>query len=187
MATATQITTGRVRFSYVKVFAPDTESGKFSTTLIIPKSDKTTLGKIAKAMNAAKAAYLSRNPGKKLPSNLASTMHDGDGEKPNGGEYGPECKGCFVMSVSSKNKPVIVNADKTPLSDPQELYSGCYGRAIINFYVYDNTGNKGLSAGLNGIMKLSDGEPLAGGIVTDADWDDDFDDTDVLEEEDILD
>ncbi len=27
-------------------------------------------------------------------------------------------------------------------------------------------------------MKLSDGEPLSGGVVTDSDWDDDFEDED---------
>ena len=105
-------------------------------------------------------------------------MPDGDGERPNGGEFGPECKGCYVMTCSSNNKPVIVYADKTPITEASELYSGCYGRAIVNFYVYDTNGNKGVSAGLNGIMKLSDGEPLSGGVVTDSDWDDDFEDED---------
>lgn len=72
----------------------------------------------------------------------------------------------------------IVYGDKTPITDPQELYSGCYGRAIINFYVYDTQGNKGISAGLNGVMKLYDGEPLGGGVVTDSDWDDGWEDDD---------
>lgn len=88
------------------------------------------------------------------------------------------------MTVSSKNRPVLVYKDKTPITDVQELYSGCYGRAILNFYVYDTNGNKGLTAGLNGVMKLSDGEPLSGGVVTDADWDDDWEDD---EEDDLLD
>ena len=84
------------------------------------------------------------------------------------------------ISVSSKNKPVLVDKNKAPIADPQELYSGCYGRAIINFYVYDTNGNKGISAGLNGIMKLHDGEPLSGGVVTDSDWDDGWEDDDDL-------
>jgi hypothetical protein len=81
------------------------------------------------------------------------------------------------MNVSSTRKPAIVYADKTPITEESELYSGCYGRAIINFYVYDSQGNRGVSAGLMGIMKLSDGEPLGGGIVRDEDWDDGFDDS----------
>lgn len=147
-------------------------------TLLIPKTDKNTIAKIKAAIEAAKTAYLQKHSGKKLPSALKTTLHDGDGERPNGGEFGPECKGHYVMTCSSNNKPVIVYADKTPITEASELYSGCYGRAIVNFYVYDTNGNKGVSAGLNGIMKLSDGEPLSGGVVTDSDWDDDFEDED---------
>ena len=137
-------------------------------------------------MNAAKDAYIAKNAGKKLPSNLKHTLHDGDGERPNGGEFNEECKVHYLITVSSNNKPVIVNSDKTPLTEPSELWSGCYGRAIINFYVYDTQGNKGLSAGLNGIMKLYDGEPLSGGVVTDSDWDDDFEDEDEDSDDDFL-
>ncbi len=188
MANATQITTGKVRFSYCNLFTPravqEGSQEKYSVTLLIPKSDKATLAKIRGAIEAAKTAYMSRNAGKKLPTTLKNTLHDGDGERPNGGEFGEECKGCYVITVSSKNQPVIVDNDKTPITDERELWSGCYGRAIINFYVYDTQGNKGISAGLNGIMKLYDGEPLGGGVVTDADWDDgwsDDDDGDLLD------
>jgi hypothetical protein len=182
----TQITTGRVRLSYCSLFEPKEQDGKltYSVTLLIPKTDTNTLQKIKGAMEEAKNAYLQKYAGKKLPTDLKHTLHDGDGERPNGGEFGPECKGCYVMTVSTKNRPVLVYKDKTPITDAQELYSGCYGRAILNFYVYDTNGNKGLTAGLNGVMKLSDGEPLSGGVVTDADWDDDWEDD---EEDDLLD
>ena len=181
MANATQITTGKVRFSYLNVFEPRSSMGeggelKYSVTLLIPKSDKATLAKVNKAMEAAKAAYLTKNNGKKLPANLKHTIHDGDGERPNGEAFNEECKGHFVITVSSKHQPVICYADKTPITEPKELFSGCYGRAIINFFVYDTAGSKGISAGLNGIMKLYDGEPLGGGVVTDEDWDDDWED-----------
>lgn len=177
---STQITTGKVRFSYCSLFEPkataDGSQEKYSVTLLIDKGDKFTIQKIKSAIAEAKQNYLQKNSGKKLPSDLKTTLHDGDGERPNGDDFGPECKGCYVMTVSSKNKPVLVDKNKTSIVDPQELYSGCYGRAIINFYVYDTNGNKGVSAGLNGIMKLHDGEPLSGGVVTDSDWDDGWED-----------
>jgi hypothetical protein len=177
MRSPTSVTTGRVRFSFVKVFKPDDITGKYSITLLIPKSDKATLGKIKAAMAAAKTLWLDKNTGKKLPSDLKHTLHDGDGERPNGGDFGPECKDCWVLTVSSNSKPTVVFSDKSDILDSQELYSGCYGRAVINFYVYDTQGNKGLTAGLNGVMKLSDGEPLSGGVVTDEDWDDGWEDS----------
>ena len=181
----TQITTGKVRFSYLNVFNPRSIEGgpeKYSTTLLIPKSDIATLKKIKGAIEAARIAYNENNSKKPLPANVKHTLHDGDGERPNGGEFNPECKGHYVITVSSNRKPVLVYADKTPLTEQDELYSGCYGRAVLNFYAYDTNGNRGISAGLNGLMKLTDGEPLAGGVVTDADWDDDWEDT----EEDLL-
>ena len=177
---ATKVTTGKVRFSFVHVFEPramqEGQTPKYSVTLLIPKSDKATMAKIQGAIEAARTSYIEKHPGAKVAAKPKTTIYDGDGERSSGDEFGPECKGCYVMTVSSLNKPVIVNSDKLPITDPQELYSGCYGKAVINFYYYDTAGNKGISAGLNGIMKLEDGEPLAGAVVTDADWDDDDDD-----------
>ena len=182
MANATQITTGKVRLSYCNLFTPresqDGSPAKYSVTCLIRKDDKLTYQKIMKAKDAACAAFLQRNPGKKLPPQLPMTLHDGDGVRENGEEFGPECKGCWVMTVSSRQQPVIVDANKLPITDPRELYSGCYGRVILNFYVYDYMGKRGVSAGLNGVMKLHDGEPLGGAVVTDADWDDDWEDID---------
>lgn len=190
---STQITTGKVRFSYCSLFEPRAAvvggQETYSVTLLIDKGDKFTLDKIKAAVEEAKQLYLQKNSGKKLPTSLKTTLHDGDGERPNGGEFGPECAGCYVITVSSKNKPVLVDKNKTPITDPQDLYSGCYGRAIINFFVYDTNGNKGVSAGLNGVMKLHDGEPLSGGVVTDDDWDDGWEDPEASEDsgyEDLL-
>lgn len=178
---STQITTGKVRFSYVTLIAPKASTAggkeKFSITLLIPKTDTATIEKIKAAVAAAKDVYLQKNPGKKLPADLKTTLHDGDGEKPNGGEYGPECRGCYVITASSINRPVLVDSAKNPILDPSEIYSGCYGRAVLNFYVYDTSGSKGISAGLNGVMFLTDGEPLSGSVVTDSDWDDGWTDS----------
>lgn len=176
---STKITTGIVRFSFVHVFEPaamqEGQTPKYSVTLLIPKTDTATINKIKAAIEEAKTVYLTKHPGAKMPAKPKTTIHDGDGERPSGGEFGPECKGCYVMTVSSNNKPVIVDVNKAPITDPLELYSGCYGKAVLNFYYYDTAGNKGVSAGLNGVMKTSDGEPLSGAVVTDSDWDDEDD------------
>jgi len=175
----TKIRTGKVRLSYCNLFNPkvfDNGPPKYSVTLLIPKEDKTTINLINAAMEAAKASWTQKN-GKKLPSNLKHTLHDGDGDRPNGGEFGVECKGHYVITVSTKDKPRLVNREKQDITDSTVIYSGCYAYAVINFYVFDNNGNKGVSAGLNGIMKLYDGEPLSGAVITDKDWGD-FEDED---------
>lgn len=107
---STQITTGKVRFSYCNLFTPraaqEGATPKYSVTLLIPKSDKATIQKIKAAMDEAKSKFIASNSGKKLPTNLKNTLHDGDGERPNGGEFGEECKGCYVITVAS---PIILS------------------------------------------------------------------------------
>jgi len=161
---STRVVTGKVRFSYANVFQPkasDDGAPKYSITLLIPKKDKTTLGKIKAAIEAAKASSAAVFGGK-VPANLKTSLHDGDKEKPQGGEYGPEAAGCWVLNCSSKQKPGIVDENRQPILDSTEFYSGCYGRASVNFYAYNVKGGKGIGCGLNNIQKLTDGEPLGG-------------------------
>ena len=161
---ATKVVTGKVRFSYANVFEPRASlSGgepKYSVTLLIPKNDTATLNAIKAAMQEARDKFVARNGEASIPAKFKHTMHDGDGERESGEAFGPECKGCYVITVSSKQKPIIVDAFRNPITDPAEFYSGCYGRASINFYGYNTAGKKGVSAGLLSVQKLSDGEPF---------------------------
>lgn len=161
---STKVVTGKVRFSYPNVFQPravaEGQDAKYSVSLLIPKSDKATMSKIKAAMEAVKATCASLFGGK-VPANLASPIHDGDAEKPHGGEYGPEAQGCWVLNASSKQKPGIVDADMNAILDSTEFYPGCYGRASINFFAYNKAGNRGIGCGLNNLQKTADGEPLS--------------------------
>ena len=176
---ATKIVTGKVRFSFCNLFEPKAPQGggdpKCSVTLLIPKSDKATLAKIQAAIAEARERFCQRNGANALPPKPNHTLHDGDGQRDNGEEYGPECKGCYVITVSSKQPPVVVDAFGNPVTDPGEVYSGCYGRASINFYGYSRNGKKGISAGLLAVKKLSDGEPF-GTVGSASDFDDGFQD-----------
>jgi hypothetical protein len=177
---STKVVTGKVRFSFVNIFEPkasqDGGEPKYSITILIPKSDTVTLGKIKAAMAEAREAFCKKNGASALPANPINPLHDGDGVKPSSGEpYGPECKGCYVMSLSSKQKPVIVDAFRNEITDPNEVLSGYYGRAAINFYGYSNK-KKGIGAGLQSIQKLHDGDLLGGARGSADDFDDDYTD-----------
>jgi hypothetical protein len=180
---STKIVTGRVRFSFCHIFEPQAPQGggdpKYSVTLLIPKADKTTVDKMMAAIAEARENFCKRNGMNALPAKPVHTLRDGDGVRDNGDPFGPECKGCYVINVSSKVKPVIVDAFRNPITDPAEVYSGCYGRAAINFFGYNTNGKKGISAGLLSIQKLSDGEPF-GTVGSASDFDDDFEDDDLL-------
>lgn len=180
---STKVITGKVRFSYVHIFEPDTPQGgeapKYSITLLIPKSDITTVGKIKAAMAEARESFVQRNGVNSLPAKPVHTLKDGDGTKDNGDDFGPECKGCYVIRVKSNQKPVVVDAFRNEIANPGEVYSGCYGRAAINFYGYNTKGSKGISATLLSVQKLTDGEPLGGSRGSADDFDDGYTDADM--------
>ena len=164
---ATKVITGKVRFSYTYVFEPramegqDADKARYSVTLLIPKSDTATLSKIKAAVAAAKET------GKALwhggtPPKLPVPLHDGDGVRESGDPYGPECKGCYVITASSKTQPQIVDSSLNQIMDKNEFYSGCYGKASVNFYPYSVSGKRGIACGLGNLLKLEDGEHLDG-------------------------
>lgn len=178
---STKVITGKIRFSYCNLFNPRAGVGggdpKYGACLLIPKSDKKTCNAIKAAVEAARLGSASLFGGK-VPNSLKSPVHDGDGEMPNGGEYGPECKGHLVINASSKQRPGVVDRNCNEILDQTEFYSGCYGRASLNFYAYNTNGNKGIACGLNNVQKLAEGEALGGRARAADDFADDFDDDD---------
>lgn len=157
-----KVITGEVRASYVYVYEPRINdlSGKteYSMVALIPKSDT----KCKQALDAAVAAAIEYKwPGKK-PPRVDNPVRDGDGEKPRGGEYGEECKGHWVLNLKSNSKPDIVDGSLNPLMDKNEFQSGDYCRVSISAYGYDQSGNRGISFGLNNIQVLRKGDSLGG-------------------------
>lgn len=162
---STKVVTGKVRFSYAYLAEPQEALGggdpKYSLTLLIPKSDNATLAKIKAAIAEARDNFCNRNGANALPAKPNHTLRDGDGAKDNGDDFGPECRGHYVIKVRSKQKPVVVDRNGQPILDVAgEVYGGCYGRAAINFFGYNTAGSKGVSATLLSVQKLADGEPF---------------------------
>lgn len=173
----TKVVTGKVRFSYANVHQPrgfDGQEAKYSICLLIPKRDTKTVAAINAAIEAAKEVGRDKWGGK-IPPNLRTPLRDGDVEKDQ-----PEFRGHYFINASSKFKPGIVDRNRDPLLDPTEFYSGCYGRASINFYAYNFAGNRGIAAGLNNLQKLADGEPLGGRTRAEDEFDEWNEDDDFL-------
>jgi len=174
----TKVVTGKVRFSFVNVFEARTygegQIPKYSVMLLIPKTDVATIDRIKKAIDAAAQKGLVTKFGGKLPAILKTTLKDADKDTNQDGELfadiWPYAAGHYLLNVSSKNPPQIVDAELNPITNPAEFYSGCYGRASINFFAFNNNGNKGISAGLNNLQKLEDGEPLGGFTTAEQDF-----------------
>ena len=137
------------------------------------KTPKNTLEAIEAAKVVGKAKIADKNG--KIPSTLKVPLRDGDEERSDDPVY----EGMMFINASSTRKPTIVDKELNPIMSQEEFYSGCYGRASINFYAF-NVQSKGIAAGLNNLQKLEDGESLVGGSTADEDfggknaWDDEL-------------
>ena len=165
----THVVTGKVRLSYAHLTMPyksqladEGDKAKYSVTLLIPKTDTVTKAKIDAAIKAAGEKALANGRFKKgTPvDKLPSPVHDGDGYKADGyTEYGPECKGMWVLTASSADQPKVVDLGLNPILDPTEIYSGMWARVGLDFFGYNNR-KQGIGCGLGNVQKVADDEPL---------------------------
>ena len=173
------ITGPNTRWSYANVWEPKSINGgapKYSVSLIIPKSDKTTVDKINAAIKAAYEEGQSKlkGNGRSVPalSAIKTPLRDGDLERPDDEAYANS----YFINANSPSAPGIVDADRNTIIDRSEVYSGVYGRASISLYAFNSNGNKGIACGLNNLQKIRDGEPLGGKSRAEDDFATDVDD-----------
>ena len=162
------------------------EIGKYA--FVIRPDRDLDIGRVEHDRTKIRAAYKDgeaklRGTGRSVPAleSIKTPLRDGDIDRPDDEAYA----GCWFINANCTQEPGLVDAHKQDITEPSQLYSGCYGRASINFYAYNTNGNKGIACGLNGLQKLRDGEPLGGrGNVSndfDVETDDDDDDDNFLD------
>lgn len=173
--TSAKVITGKVCFSYANVWEPKSINGspeKFSVSIIIPKTDIETISKVNGAIEYAKKEGISKLGNVSL-NDCKIPLRDGDIEMPDNEAY----KDSYFINANSYDKPQKVDKSLKPITNRNEFYSGCFGRASITFYAYNINGNKGIACGLGNLQKFEDGKPLGGrskaedefGIVEEAD------------------
>ena len=159
---APKFVTGKVRFSFCflsKSRTNDRGEEKFSTTILVPKNDPVFLKTFRAAeLEAATKKFPGKDPA--FYKAIKSVLHDGDGLRPTGEAFGPECKGCWVFTASTDDRPGCIDENLQPLLEP--IKSGDYGRVSVNMYGFDTKGNRGVAAGLNNVQLLERGESLGG-------------------------
>lgn len=142
---------------------------------------KESWGKLIGELDA-KAREFFDTPLAKLPANIRRGIRNGN-EKEHLTGYG---EGVLFASLSTDRKPQVVDLRKNLMTDEQIrslVYPGCWCRASVGVFAYDNIG-KGVALGLNNVQWLGHGERLDS--VTDAktDFADDPDDTWFQQEQD---
>jgi len=167
---ATTLRVGEVRFSYVYVMAPhkSAQDGKekYSIQILLPKDDRLAKAMIDSAVEAAvENGITSKWNGKRpVAAKLKLPVRDGDEEYPDDPTY--HNMWFFNATANADRRPGVCILEMGELVAPMEMddiYSGCWGAAVINFYPYSVSGNTGVAVGLNNVIKTRDDERLGGG------------------------
>lgn len=159
-----KLLTPKARLSYPNLFrakaAAAGQEPKFSCALLFSPEAQAT-PEFAAMKAAAQAAAVEKWGAGKIPAGLRNPFRDA-GEKSDKAGYEA---GWVFINVSSSQRPGVVqntSAGLQPIIDENEVYAGCWVIASVNPYAYDASGNRGVSFGLNNVMKVGEGESLGG-------------------------
>ena len=172
-----KVITGVCRLSYANIWQAKSINGgapKYSASVLIPKSDTKTVAKVKAAIVAAyeEGEGKLKGNGKTAPSlaSLKTPFRDGDTERPDDEAYA----GHWFINANSNTAPGVVDANREPIYDTSEIYSGVYARVSLSFYAFNSNGNRGIACALQNIQKVRDGEALGGKSKAEDDFNDNF-------------
>lgn len=161
----TKIITPVFRLSYPNLFKPSynklAKREEYTITMLFDK--KTSAVDLKGLKELAQKVAIAKFGAK--PGKIKSPFRDGDTEiSDQTGELkkftNPSIDGMIYIRSWSKFPPGIVDAARQPIIAEDEIYGGCYCRAQLNCYAYDQAGNRGVSFGLLHIQKVKDGDPF---------------------------
>lgn len=155
MSNGTKVVTTKFRAGFVKVFRPDEENEKYGLTMIFDsEKDLNNLKETVKQ-------YISDNglEGKKLEMPWKS----GDDKADRDDTY-EDLRGKYLVNTKTKYKPAVVDAQRIPIDDEQEFYSGCYAKAVVSPYKWTYKKREGISFNIIAAQKVADGDRFGGSV-----------------------
>lgn len=167
------VMTPEFRVSYPNVFKAKKNdlNGKdeYSLVALFPKG-----ADLSKLKAAAQAAIEKKwgTDRTKWPSQLKSPFRDQSERKIKGTDQlaaGHEA-GAIFINLKSSQKPGVVDQNLQDIINEQDFYPGCWARATITVYAYDQKGNRGVAFGLQNIQKTKEGDPLSGRMKAQAEF-----------------
>lgn len=150
----------RVSFPYV---IEKDKNGKYGLAMIFSKETVDF-----DALEESVEETINSKWGAKRPKALLLPILDGD--QSDRDEYQGKK---YINGKCGKFRPGLMNSAKEPIEDAEEFYPGCWARAVITLYAWDNpaVGKKGVSVGVRNLMKTRDDEPLIGRVKAEDDFD----------------
>lgn len=158
-------TTPKFRVSFPTVFKPKSFKGgdpKYGLTMLFDKkTDLKAMKEAAKNAGIEKFGPVENWPKDKKTgkTKLKMPFRDGDDERDNLDGFA----GCIFVNATSKSPPQVIDKDgRTPLTSEVDFYAGCYARATLIAFGFDNEGSKGIAFALQNLQKWEDGESFSG-------------------------
>jgi hypothetical protein len=172
-------TPGLCRVSYSSgLFKPRSVNGsepKYGATFIFPKTE---IGFYVDLVRKVAAAAWPANGLDRLKNGLIkSPILMGDGKEARSKETGEVTAGLgadtfFIRATANLDNPPKVHSYASgphAMANPNEVYSGCYGYAVLNVFPWNHPmSGDGISFGIRVFQKIQDGESLGGAVPADS-------------------
>lgn len=167
----TSVTFGPVRVGFTNLLKPkcfdgeSPDSARYSLTAYIPKGEEATVKALRAAVDTAYRKGVSDKwHGKKPPLDGYPSITNGDSPTKNGDSRGEEAQGMWLITPKSARRPGLVDRNKAPIYDEEEVYPGMWCYLNVTAFPYDAKGNRGIGWALNNVMKFKDDDRFGGGI-----------------------
>jgi len=157
-----KINTPTFRVAFPNVFKPRynqmSKKDEFSLVALFPK-DADLSGLKQACMDAAAKKWGDNQQA--WPQGLKWPFRDqGDRAKTNeeGNQVLPDgyVAGNIYLNLRSVNQPGVVDNSVQEIIDSSEFYGGCWARASVSVYAYEQGNNRGVNFGLGNIQKVKD-------------------------------
>lgn len=151
----TKVITGEVQLAechLIEAWAPSGREPKFSTVILVRKTDLRTIRAIRSAQQIALESGRDTKFGGFIPPDWTDTLRDGDFERDV--EGCPKYPGHYFMTVRCATPPGIVDRTNQPVFDPVPFHAGCFARVSINAFAFNVAENAGVSFALNHVQLL---------------------------------
>jgi len=160
-----QIVTPKGETAYVNLFRPQkamdpSKPDQYSVTLLFDENDPKVARLQEAILSVATAKFGASAKAKLASGQLKNPLRPGSDKQGTSSEE--EFAGKYFITCRSTDKPEVVDENLETFMDTMGVYSGCFGRADIYLYAFDQPTNKGVSCILNSFQKLADGERKSG-------------------------
>ena len=149
-----KVVTNEVIMAFENIQKPD-EKGRYSVKFLLKKSDTEGVQELTQLLSAkatAEQVFFTN------PFTPGSQWHDGDVYRNKSGVEVQAYKGHWVLNAKTTFPVGVINLNGQPMDlnfEKDKFYSGVGIRVCVDAYKYDNSGNKGVTLGLQGIQVVN--------------------------------